>query len=124
MKNLLIIFLAASAERIKKLDWMSSETKEKALIKLAAVTKKVCYPDKWKDFSKLTIDRSSLAGNTIAVHEFWFNREINKLGKPVDRREWDMTPQTYNAYYNPSNNEIVLPYAGFVVPGVPRFTSG
>jgi putative endopeptidase len=111
--------IAAFGERIKRLDWMSSETKEKALIKLAAVTKKVCYPDKWKDFSKLSVDRSSLAGNTIAVHEFWFNREINKLGKPVDRSEWDMTPQTYNAYYNPSNNDIVLPYAGFVVPGVP-----
>ncbi|MDR3668512.1 MAG: M13 family metallopeptidase [Ignavibacteriaceae bacterium] len=111
--------MAAFGERVKRLDWMSSATKEKALIKLAAVTKKVCYPDKWKDFSKLSVDRSSLASNTIAVHEFWFNREINKLGKPVDRSEWDMTPQTYNAYYNPSNNEIVLPYAGFVVPGVP-----
>ena len=111
--------MAAFGERVKKLDWMSSDTKEKALIKLAAVTKKVCYPDKWKDFSKLSVNRSSLAENTIAVHEFWFNREINKLGKPVDRSEWDMTPQTYNAYYNPSNNEIVLPYAGFVAPGVP-----
>ena len=111
--------ITAFGERIKKLDWMSSETKEKALIKLNAINKKVCYPDKWKDFSKLSVDRSSLAGNTIAVREFWFNREINKLKKPVDRTEWDMTPQTYNAYYNPSNNEIVLPYAGFVVPGVP-----
>ena len=111
--------IAAFGERIKKLDWMSSETKEKALIKLASVTKKVCYPDKWKDFSKLSVNRSSLAENTIAVHEFWYNREINKLDKPVDRTEWEMTPQTYNAYYNPSNNEIVLPYAGFVVPGVP-----
>src|ERR1035437_7440890 len=111
--------IAAFGERIKKLDWMSSETKDKALIKLASVTKKVCYPDKWKDFSKLSVNRSSLAENTIAVHEFWYNREINKLDKPVDRSEWDMTPQTYNAYYNPSNNEIVLPYAGFVVPGVP-----
>lgn len=111
--------ITAFGERVKKLDWMSSETKEKALIKLNSITKKVCYPDKWKDFSKLSINRSSLAGNTIAVREFWFNREINKLDKPVDRTEWDMTPQTYNAYYNPSNNEIVLPYAGFVVPGVP-----
>jgi putative endopeptidase len=111
--------ISAFGKRIKKLDWMSSATKEKALIKLAAVTRKVCYPDKWKDFSKLNINRSSLAENTIAIHEFWFNREINKLGNPVDRTEWDMTPQTYNAYYNPSNNEIVLPYAGFEVPGVP-----
>ena len=106
-------------ERIKKLDWMSSETKEKALIKLDAITKKVCYPDKWKDFSKLSIERSSFAKNTKEVRLFWFKRDINKLGHPVDRTEWDMTPQTYNAYYNPSNNEIVLPYAGFVVPGVP-----
>ena len=111
--------IAAFGERIKKLDWMSSKTKDKAFIKLNAITKKVCYPDKWKDFSKLSVNRSSLMGNTIAVREFWFNRDINKLDKPVDRTEWDMTPQTYNAYYNPSNNEIVLPYAGFVVPGVP-----
>ncbi|MDR3609372.1 MAG: M13 family metallopeptidase [Ignavibacteriaceae bacterium] len=111
--------IASFRGRIQKLDWMSSETKAKALIKLDAITKKVCYPDKWKDFSKLSVDRLSFAGNTIAVREFWYNREINKLNKPVDRSEWDMTPQTYNAYYNPSNNEIVLPYAGFVVPGVP-----
>ena len=111
--------ISAFGKRIKQLHWMSSETKEKALIKLNAVNKKVCYPDKWKDFSNLSINRSSLAENTIAVREFWFNRDINKLDKPVDRTEWDMTPQTYNAYYNPSNNEIVLPYAGFVVPGVP-----
>jgi len=106
-------------ERMKKLDWMSKETKEKALIKLDAITKKVCYPDKWKDFSKLVINRVSFVKNSIETRLFWFNRDINKLGHPVDRTEWDMTPQTYNAYYNPSNNEIVLPYAGFVVPGVP-----
>jgi putative endopeptidase len=118
-ENLVNNIITAFGKRIEKLDWMSSETKEKALFKLHAVNKKVCYPDKWRDFSKLSVDRSSLAGNTIAVREFWFNRDINKLGKPVDRTEWDMTPQTYNAYYNPSNNEIVLPYAAFVVPGVP-----
>jgi putative endopeptidase len=106
-------------ERMKKLDWMSDETKEKALVKLDAITKKVCYPDKWKDFSKLSVNRSSFVKNTIETRLFWFNRDINKLGHPVDRTEWDMTPQTYNAYYNPSNNEIVLPYAGFVIPGVP-----
>jgi putative endopeptidase len=110
--------IAAFRNRIQKLDWMSKETKEKALIKLDAITKKVCYPDKWKDFSKLSVSRASFAANTIAVREFWYYRDINKLDKPVDRTEWDMTPQTYNAYYNPSNNEIVLPYAGFVVPGV------
>lgn len=109
----------AFANRIKNLDWMSDSTKQKALVKLYAVTKKVGYPDKWKDFSSLNIDRSSFARNTIRANMFWSDREINKLGKPVDRLEWNMTPQTWNAYYNPSNNEIVLPAAAFVVPGVP-----
>jgi len=109
----------AFAERIKKLDWMSAQTKEKALFKLNTITRKVGYPDKWKNFSKLTIDRNSYARNTINTRIFWFERSLNKLGKPVDRLEWDMTPQTYNAYYNPSNNEIVLPAAMFIVPGVP-----
>lgn len=111
--------IAAFAARIKKLDWMSDQTKEKALYKLFHITKKVGYPDKWKDFSKLSVDRKSYARNTIDSRIFWFDRSINKLGKPVDRLEWDMTPQTYNAYYNPSNNEIVLPAAMFIVPGVP-----
>ncbi|MCL6097268.1 MAG: M13 family metallopeptidase [Bacteroidetes bacterium] len=111
--------ISAFAERIKKLDWMSDQTKEKALYKLFHITKKVGYPDKWKDFSKLSVDRKSYARNTIDSRIFWFDRGVNKLGKPVDRLEWDMTPQTYNAYYNPSNNEIVLPAAMFIVPGVP-----
>ena len=111
--------VAAFAERIKKLDWMSDSTKEKALYKLSKLTKKVGYPDKWKNFSKLVVDRSSYARNTLNANEFWFNRDIKKLGRPVDRKEWSMTPQTYNAYYNPSNNEIVLPAAMFIVPGVP-----
>ncbi len=107
------------AERIKKLDWMSDETKSKALIKLYAITKKVGYPDKWKDFSLLNVDRKSYLRNTINANVFWFQRDFDKLGKPVDRTEWNMTPQTWNAYYNPSNNEIVLPAAAFIVPGVP-----
>jgi len=109
----------AFANRIKNLDWMSKETKKKALTKLYAVTKKVGYPDKWKDFSNLSIDRNSFVRNTINSNIFWFERDINKLGKHVDRTEWGMTPQTWNAYYNPSNNEIVLPAAAFIVPGVP-----
>ena len=112
-------FKDAFANRIRNLDWMSDSTKQKALAKLYAMTKKVGYPDKWKDFSKLTIERDSYARNSIRAGEFWFNRNINKLGKPVDKTEWDMTPQTWNAYYNPSNNEIVLPAAAFIVPGVP-----
>jgi putative endopeptidase len=110
--------ISAFSDRIKKLDWMSKETKEKALYKLSTITKKVGYPDKWKDFSKLSVDKNSYARNTINTRIFWFERQLNKLGKPVDRIEWDMTPQTYNAYYNPSNNEIVLPAAMFIIPGV------
>ncbi|MHB8853371.1 MAG: M13 family metallopeptidase [Ignavibacteriaceae bacterium] len=109
----------AFAERIKKLDWMSDATKEKALYKLSKMTKKVGYPDKWKDFSKLVVDGSSYVRNTINANIFWFDRSVDRIGTEVDRSEWDMTPQTYNAYYNPSNNEIVLPAAMFIVPGVP-----
>jgi len=111
--------VAAFAQRIKNLDWMSDSTKQKAIYKLSKLTKKVGYPDKWKDFSKLSVDRSSYVRNTINANIFWSDRDANKLGKPVDRLEWDMTPQTYNAYYNPSNNEIVLPAAIFIIPGVP-----
>jgi putative endopeptidase len=111
--------IKAFADRIKNLDWMGDSTKVKALYKLSKIIKKVGYPDKWKDFSKLLINRSSYARNTVNERVFWFERDINKLGKPVDRTEWNMTPQTYNAYYNPSNNEIVLPAAMFIVPGVP-----
>ncbi len=103
--------------RIEKLDWMTDSTKKKALSKLASITKKVGYPDKWKDFSPLKIDRGPFVLNMIRANEFWNNYQLNKLGKPVDRTEWDMTPQTYNAYYNPSNNEIVLPAGIFTVPG-------
>ena len=107
----------AYKERITKLTWMSDSTKQKAFSKLAKITKKVGYPDKWKDFSALKIDRSSFVANMQRANQWWYNYNINKLGKPVDRTEWDMTPQTYNAYYNPSNNEIVLPAGIFAVPG-------
>ncbi|MES2278061.1 MAG: M13 family metallopeptidase [Bacteroidota bacterium] len=104
-------------EHIEKLDWMSAATKQKAYDKLAKVTPKVGYPDTWKDFSSLSIDRGPYAQNVMRANNFWYRYSANKLGKPVDRTEWDMTPQTYNAYYNPSNNEIVLPAAQFIVPG-------
>ncbi|HTO95046.1 MAG TPA: M13 family metallopeptidase, partial [Bacteroidota bacterium] len=110
---------AAYAERIRGLDWMSAATREKALAKLAAVTRKVCYPDKWKDYSALVIDRSSFCANQMRADVWQYNYYARKLGTPVDRTEWEMTPQTYNAYYNPSNNEIVLPAAGLLIPGVP-----
>ncbi len=103
--------------RIQKLDWMTDGTKQKAMSKLAKITKKVGYPDKWKDFSSLKIDRGPYVLNKMRANEWWNNYSLNKLGKPVDRTEWDMTPQTYNAYYNPSNNEIVLPAGIFTVPG-------
>jgi putative endopeptidase len=106
-------------DRIERLDWMGADTKAKALAKLAAVTPKVGYPDHWKDYSALVVGRGSYAANVMAAQRWQFNDNLSKFGKPVDRTEWDMTPQTYNAYYNPSNNEIVLPAAIFMVPGVP-----
>jgi putative endopeptidase len=105
-------------EHIEKLDWMSGPTKQKAYDKLARVNPKVGYPDKWKDFSTLTISRGPYVLNVIDANNFWHRFNADKLGKPVDRAEWDMTPQTYNAYYNPSNNEIVLPAAQFMIPGI------
>ncbi len=110
---------AAYADRIKNLDWMSEETKEKALAKLAAITKKVCYPDTWRDYSSLVVDRTSFCENQMRANAWNYAYRTEKLGKPVDRSEWLMTPQTYNAYYNPSNNEIVLPAAIFLIPGLP-----
>jgi putative endopeptidase len=103
--------------RIEKLNWMTDSTKQKALHKLAAIKKKVGYPDKWKDFSSLQIDKGPFVLNMLRSNQWWNQYQMNKLGKPVNRDEWDMTPQTYNAYYNPSNNEIVLPAGIFVVPG-------
>lgn len=108
---------AALKDRISKLTWMSDSTKQKAFEKLAAIKAKVGYPDKWKDFSSLEIGTESFLQNVINASNFWHQYEFNKLGKPVNRDEWDMTPQTYNAYYNPSNNEIVLPAGIFTVPG-------
>lgn len=107
----------ALKERIGKLTWMSDSTKQKAYAKLAAMKKKVGYPDKWKDYSAMEIGKESYVQNLMSANKWAFDHEINKLGKPVDRDEWDMSPQTYNAYYNPSNNEIVLPAAQMVVPG-------
>jgi putative endopeptidase len=109
---------AAYVERINKLTWMSDVTKKKALEKLAKVSQKVGYPDKWKDFTDLKIGSESYFDNMMSASIFWHQYQINKLGKPVDRNEWQMTPQTYNAYYNPSNNEIVLPAGIFAVPSM------
>jgi putative endopeptidase len=108
----------AYRDRIQRLDWMSDATKQKALAKLARVGKKVGYPDKWKDYSALSIDRTSWASNMMSAARWRFNDRLVRWGKPVDRTEWHMTPQTYNAYYSSSNNEIVLPAAIFIVPGL------
>ncbi len=108
---------AALKDRIARLSWMSDSTKQKAYAKLASIKSKVGYPDKWKDFSAMDIGRESLAKNYMNANRWWHNYNYSKLGKPVDRDEWEMTPQTYNAYYNPSNNEIVLPAGIFTVPG-------
>lgn len=110
--------IEAYRERINQLTWMSDSTKQKALVKLNAITTKVAYPDKWKDYSALNISRDSYAMNMLHSNVWAHDYEVAKLNKPVDRTEWGMTPQTYNAYYNPSNNEIVLPAAIFIIPGM------
>lgn len=109
---------AAYLERINTLDWMGEATKAKARTKLAGITKKVGYPDHWKDYGTLVIGRESYAANMMNASRWNFEQALQKFGKPVDRTEWDMSPQTYNAYYNPSNNEIVLPAAIFLINGV------
>jgi putative endopeptidase len=105
----------ALADRIKTLEWMDEATKQEALKKLAAFTVKIGYPDKWRDYSLLKIDRSSYAQNVMRGYMFETDRQLKKIGKPVDRSEWGMTPPTVNAYYNPNMNEIVFP-AGIMQP--------
>lgn len=97
------------AARIQRLDWMSASTKEKALKKLNAFMLKIGYPDKWRDYSSVKIDKNSYVKNLTQIGAFEYKRMINKLGKPVDKTEWGMTPPTVNAYYNPGFNEIVFP---------------
>jgi predicted metalloendopeptidase len=106
---------AALADRIKTLEWMDEPTKQEALKKLAAFTVKIGYPDKWRDYSLLKIDRGPFVLNAVRAENFEVNRELKKIGKPVDRTEWGMTPPTVNAYYNPKMNEIVFP-AGILQP--------
>ena len=106
---------SALADRIKTLEWMDEATKEAALKKLAAFTVKIGYPDKWRDYSGLQIDRGPFVLNAIRASMFDVHRDLNKIGKPVDRSEWGMTPPTVNAYYNPKLNEIVFP-AGILQP--------
>lgn len=103
--------IEAYRQSISQLDWMSEETRGRALDKLEKFTPKVGYPVKWRDYSKLEISADDLLGNIRRIAEFEFARELGKIGKPIDRDEWFMTPQTVNAYYNPGFNEIVFPAA-------------
>lgn len=103
--------IAAMDDRLSKLEWMAPETKAKARAKLAAFTPKIGYPDTWRDYSALQIAPGDLFGNAKRAAEFEYLRNLNKLGKPVDRGEWFMTPMTINAYANPPMNEIVFPAA-------------
>ena len=111
MEKLVNDLLVAMKGRIDKLDWMSGETKAKAQAKLATFTVKIGYPDKWRDYSALVIKADDLYGNIERINAFNWAYETAKLGKPVDRDEWGMFPQTVNAYYNPTMNEIVFPAA-------------
>jgi len=111
MPRLVDNLIEAYRQDINALDWMSPETKQKALEKLAKFTPKIGYPDKWRDYSALDIRRDDLVGNIRRTSLFELNRQLAKLGEPVDRSEWLMTPQTVNAYYNPGMNEIVFPAA-------------
>lgn len=103
--------IEAYRRSILALDWMGEETKQRALEKLEKFTPKVGYPVKWRDYSSLVVDAGDLLGNSRRVAEMEFDRELGKVGKPIDRDEWFMTPQTVNAYYNPGFNEIVFPAA-------------
>ncbi len=109
MVNLINNLKTTLGDRIKRLDWMSDATKAHALQKLAAITVKVGYPDKWETYDGVTINRGDYEGNLQRISVWGYNFNVSRLGKPVDKTRWGMTPPTVNAYYNPSNNEIVFP---------------
>jgi putative endopeptidase len=111
MDVLVANLVEAYRQSITGLTWMGAETRERAIDKLEKFTPKIGYPAKWRDYSTLEIDATDLLGNVRATNEFEFQRELGKIGKPLDRDEWFMTPQTINAYYNPGFNEIVFPAA-------------
>ncbi|GMM96102.1 M13 family metallopeptidase [Microbacterium luteum] len=111
MDDLVANLVEAYRESISSLEWMTPETRERALAKLAAFTPKIGYPETWKDYSSLEIDAADLVGNVRRAHVWEHDRQLSKVGQPIDRDEWYMTPQTVNAYYNPLMNEIVFPAA-------------
>jgi endothelin-converting enzyme/putative endopeptidase len=105
----------ALKQDISELSWMTPETKKQALEKLARIDNKIGYPDKWRDYSSVNIVRGDAMGNSVRANQFEFTRQLNKIGKPVDRNEWGMTPPTVNAYYNPLENNVNFP-AGILQP--------
>ena len=105
----------ALGQDIQGLDWMTPETKKQAEVKLKAITNKIGYPDTWRDYSSVKIVRGDFLGNAQRAREFEIKRNLNKIGKPLDKKEWGMTPPTVNAYYSPSNNDINFP-AGILQP--------
>jgi putative endopeptidase len=109
MQELVKNILAAYKESIDTLDWMGPETKKEAQAKLAKFTPKIAYPDKWRDYTALSVKPNDLVGNIMRARTYAYNRNKNKLGQPIDRSEWGMTPQTVNAYYSSTMNEIVFP---------------
>ena len=111
MEELVKNLATSLKDRIQGLSWMSDETKAKAIAKWETFTPKIGYPDKWRDWSGLQTQRDSFLGNVRAANEFNYKFNLSKIGKPVDKTEWGMTPQTVNAYYNPLQNEIVFPAA-------------
>ncbi|HSZ56054.1 MAG TPA: M13 family metallopeptidase, partial [Tepidisphaeraceae bacterium] len=115
MQDLVHNIIEAYRERIRTRDWMSENTKQQALAKLDKVMRKIAYPDKWRDYSSLQISTDSYVQNVIRARVFNFEYRLSKLGGPIDRGEWGMTPPTVNAYYNPTMNEIVFP-AGILQP--------
>src|SRR6185437_7647505 len=106
---------AALGEDIKNIDWMTPETKTKAEVKLKAITNKIGYPDKWRDYSTVVIKRNDFLGDAQRARAFEVKRNWNKIGKPLDKKEWSMSPPTVNAYYSPPNNDINFP-AGILQP--------
>jgi endothelin-converting enzyme/putative endopeptidase len=115
MQTMVAALEKSLGEDIDGVGWMSAETKKQAHLKLAAIQNKIGYPNRWRDYGRLSIVRGDLVGDFLRANQFESERQIAKIGKPVDRNEWEMTPPTVNAYYNPSHNEIVFP-AGILQP--------
>jgi predicted metalloendopeptidase len=111
MERLVSYLMTAYRQSIDGLDWMGPETRREAQAKLAGFSLKIGYPKRWIDYGSLVVKRDDLVGNVMRAREFEYARDLAKLGQPIDRDEWGMTPQTVNAYYNPTMNEIVFPAA-------------